>query len=449
MSGEMIESAIRSRRIDVRENNRRFIKMGVVKIDDSSGTKNPLPNHTDAGVNMMGESMGRKVKKVLLRCEEFRALVQSLMDNREVEFFEEVEGKGSVCASELATRIPMVNHPVIIISNSRVNEVRAQVMPKIVIQKSTKFSYKDSKKVPWNYECDVTVSGKEALVSVPKENQKTGSYANDEMYRSRINAQAESAEGEVLTAEQKEQRPFINELINEEEAIEFLRFLKHSEYSMIEQLHKQPTRISVLALLMSSEVHRHALMKALNEAYVASDISVNQLDRLVNNISADNFIFFNDDEIPSRGIGSTKALHITGRCKGSIVSGVLIDNGSALNVLPLSTLNRLPVDSSHMKTCQNVVRAFDRTERKVLGRIEIPLQTGPNTYEVDFIKLKLVTKGRLVTINAEEGIIASITSNAPYMETDEEVVECPFRTLEFVNATFNAEESRIPEPNIF
>ncbi|XP_016747380.1 uncharacterized protein [Gossypium hirsutum] len=471
--------------------------MGVVKVDDSSGTKNPLPNLIDAGVNMIGESMGKKVKenivevkiplkrvwKVMVgrglidsdlvrggetqnycefhhevghkiqRCEEFRALVQSMMDNGEIEFFEEVEGKGSICASESVTRIPKVNHPVIIILRPRVNKVRAQVTLKI-----------------------------EASVSVAKENQKIGSYTNTEKHYGWINAQAESKEGKVFAAEQKEEktvesRPLINEPIKEEEATEFLKFLKHNEYSVVEQLHKQPARIYVLALLLSSEVHRNALMKVLNETYVASDISVNQLDRLVNNINADNFIFFNDDEIPTGGMGSTKALHITTRCKWYMLPRVLTDNRSALNVLPLSTLNRIPMDSSHMKTCQNVVRAFDGIERKVLGRIEIPFLIGPNTYGVDFIvmdikpsyncllgrpwihsagavpsslhqKLKLVSEGRLVTINAKEGIIASITSSTLYVETDEEAMECSFWTLEFVNATFIVEGNRIPVPKI-
>ena len=154
-------------------------------------------------------------------------------------------------------------------------------------------------------------------------------------------------------------------------------------------------------------------------------------------------------------MGSTKALHITARCKGHILPGVLIDNGSALNVLPLFTLNRLPIDSSHMKTCQNVVRAFDGIERKVMGRIEIPLLIGPIVYEVDFIvmdikpsyncllgrpwihstgavplslhqMLKLVSDGRLVTIKAEEDIIAAVSNEMPYVETNDESVECSF-----------------------
>ncbi|MFQ6668457.1 hypothetical protein Gotur_034100, partial [Gossypium turneri] len=119
-------------------------------VDDSSGTENPLPNHSNAGINMVGEGTRKKVKEnIVQRCEKFRALIQSMMDNREIKFFEEVEGKESICASESETMIPKVNHPVIIISRPKVTEVRAQVTPKIVIQKSTKFLYKDSKKVPW------------------------------------------------------------------------------------------------------------------------------------------------------------------------------------------------------------------------------------------------------------------------------------------------------------
>ncbi|XP_016679066.1 uncharacterized protein [Gossypium hirsutum] len=39
----------------------RLITMGVVKVDDSFGTGNPLPNHTDSGVNMMSENEGKRV----------------------------------------------------------------------------------------------------------------------------------------------------------------------------------------------------------------------------------------------------------------------------------------------------------------------------------------------------------------------------------------------------
>ena len=42
-------------------------------------------------------------------------------------------------------------------------------------------------------------------------------------------------------------------------------------------------------------------MKVLNQAYIAHNILVDKLDHLVKNIVMDNFISFNDDEIPLNG----------------------------------------------------------------------------------------------------------------------------------------------------
>ncbi|XP_016737996.1 uncharacterized protein [Gossypium hirsutum] len=447
----------------------KLLEMGIIKFDESFGGENPLPNHADKGVNAVIENAGKRVRMTMVEvrtslrevwkeimkrglitqssrnrpqkignyCEfhdekdheiqehdEFRALIQELMDNKELEFFEYVEERDKPAA----------------------------------------FPYKDSKRVPWSYNCNVTILEGKNQVNTQGEAQDVGFHTKANLVR-----------GKSLL-KQGEELP-VQEPIAENEAKEFLKFLKHSEYSVVEQLNKQPARISVLTLLLSSEIHCNALMKVLNETYVANDITVNKLDRLNNNISADNFISFSDDEIPSGGRGSTKALHITTHCKGYTVSGVLINNGSALNVLPLSTLNRLPIDNSHMKSCQNMVRAFDGTERKVMGRIEVPLLIGPNTYEVDFLvmdikpsyncllgrpwihatgalpsslhqKLKLIMEGRLITINVEEDIIASVTSDAPYIEKDDEALECSFRSLEFVNATFIIEGSKILIPKV-
>ena len=49
------------------------------------------------------------------------------------------------------------------------------------------------------------------------------------------------------------------ELVTEEEANEFLKFIKHSEYSIVEQLHKLPAKISLLALMINSDPHREAV----------------------------------------------------------------------------------------------------------------------------------------------------------------------------------------------
>ena len=115
--------------------------------------------------------------------------------------------------------------------------------------------------------------------------------------------------------------------------------------------------------MLSSEKHRDALLQVLNQTFVPDNISVGKLDRIVGHIAADNYITFSDDEIPEGGMGSTKALNITTHCKGYVLPGVLLDNGLALNVMPMETLQRLPIDSSHIKPWHSSVRAFDGTQR--------------------------------------------------------------------------------------
>jgi len=147
--------------------------------------------------------------------------------------------------------------------------------------------------------------------------------------------------------------------VNEPE--EFLKIIKQSEYSVVDQLNKTPARISLLALLLNSESHRESLLKALSQSYVSRNISVVDMDHIVGSIGAVNYITFTDDEIPTGMRGIPKALHITARCMGYTMARVLIDNGSALNVMPLRSLQRLPVDLSYIQSSNLIVRALAYT----------------------------------------------------------------------------------------
>ena len=182
----------------------------------------------------------------------------------------------------------------------------------------------------------------------------------------------------------KKGKESLNEPVTEAEANEFFKFIRHSEYSIVEQLHKLPAKISLLALMLSFEPHREAMLKVLKQAYIPHNALIDKIDRLVGNIMMDNYISFSNDEIPPNGRGSTKALYITTKVKGCTLPKVLIDNGSLLNAMPLSTLMRLPVDKSYMKHTKTVVRAFNGTRREMTGEIELEVQIGPCTFNIEF-----------------------------------------------------------------
>ncbi|KAA3481390.1 hypothetical protein EPI10_021760 [Gossypium australe] len=344
--GHSIENCTASKKLI-----KRFFKMGIVRFDDPSRanvTGNPLPRHPNQGVNTIIESGSKRTKIDVTETSRAR---------REEKFVPQRKDQWRKFTRSITQMI---------IYRPRSNEAGTQATLKVIIQKLVIFPYKDRKRVPRNYDCNVMIPGEENSVGTSEEGQDIGFFSRSGRCYDPVSARIEPIKGKTLAIEHKKEKiarfeSLVNEPVTENEAKEFLKFLKYNEYSVVEHLHKQPARISVLALVLSSETHRSALMKVLNETSIIDNISVNKLNCLVNNLSAGNFIFFNDDEIPPWGMGSTKALHITTYCKGYTLQGVLIDNGSALNVLPLSTLNRLSVDSSHMKTCQNIVRAFDGT----------------------------------------------------------------------------------------
>jgi len=67
-----------------------------------------------------------------------------------------------------------------------------------------------------------------------------------------------------------------------------------------------------------------------------------------------------------------------------IMAKVLIDNGFSLNIMPKSTLEKLPFNASHLKPSSMVVWAFDESHREVRGEIDLPIQIGPHTSSCHF-----------------------------------------------------------------
>ena len=51
----------------------------------------------------------------------------------------------------------------------------------------------------------------------------------------------------------------VNKLVSDEKASEFLKLVKHNEYSIMDQLKKTLLMISLLLLVLSSELYRNAL----------------------------------------------------------------------------------------------------------------------------------------------------------------------------------------------
>ena len=118
---------------------------------------------------------------------------------------------------------------------------------------------------------------------------------------------------------------------------------------MIQQLNKSPAQISILPLLLSSEVHREALLKVLKETHVPTNITDSSFKGMVSLVLATNQVSFSDYELPLEGKDHTLAMHIVVKYEDMIVARVITDNGSALNICSMTTFKCLKVDMSLIK----------------------------------------------------------------------------------------------------
>ena len=82
-------------------------------------------------------------------------------------------------------------------------------------------------------------------------------------------------------------------------------------------------------------------------------------------------------------------MHIMVKCEDMIVSKVLIDNGSSLNVCPMSTIEHLKVDTSLIRPTTMIIRAFGGALQKVQGEIKLMIGVGTRSFMVNFQVIKV------------------------------------------------------------
>ncbi|GKV11352.1 hypothetical protein SLEP1_g22616 [Rubroshorea leprosula] len=162
------------------------------------------------------------------------------------------------------------------------------------------------------------------------------------------------------------------------------------------------------------EAHLDALLKVLKEAHVPKNIDTQKFRIVVGAILTPNYINFTNDEIPDEGNGHPKALYISIQCRMMNVPYVLIDNGSALNVIPMTIFKQLKVDESHINQCNTVVRAFDGTRRNVIGKIELLVEI----------------------VNGEEEHVIRKATTIPYLGVDPGTYESSYHLMECAAASY-------------
>ncbi|XP_071939079.1 uncharacterized protein [Coffea arabica] len=264
--------------------------------------------------------------------------------------------------------------------------------------------------------------------------------------------------------------PPIKPTVTEKEAVDFLKRLQRSEYNIVEKLSKSPAQITMLDLLFSSDVHRDALIDVLTRTQIPRDISVDNFSNVVGSVLFNKQIIFSDDELPTEGIGHNRALYITVRCNGKMLPKVLIDNGSALNICPWSTLEKLGLQDVKLRPSGTMVRGFDGAQRGPIGEADLVIEIGPAQFQINcqvmnfpsiynillgrpwiyksgavpsslHQLLKFVVNDKLITIFAEENCLV-ITDSGVKEEGSQSVTMSPHSTSDIVSVSWITTEEQ-------
>ncbi|XP_058755175.1 uncharacterized protein LOC131628350 [Vicia villosa] len=397
-------------------------------------------------------------------CDKVKRGVQQLMDNAYLQF-ERVRHPEIVENEVNVASIPYILAKIPIPARA----------PPLVITLPGPVPYNSEKAVPWNYGGEVFYQGAKYEIKIPVEKEdvdnvvgigrmtRSGRIFNPPQNTRDDNTEAPAqAKGKRVVEDTVDQWKSSNsEDTVAKEMEEFLKIIKKSEYKVVDQLSQTQSKISILQLLLCSETHRNALLRLLSTAFVPPDISVNQLEGVVSNINAGNGLGFTDADLPSEGRNHNRALHISVECKGTMLSRVLVDNGSSFNVLPKSSLMRLDYSGVEIRPSELTVRAFDGSKRSVFGEVDLPIMIGPQLFTITFFvmdihpsyicllgrpwihaagavtstlhqKLKFATQGKIVTICGEEEHMISHLASFRYIEVEGEVHETPCQAFEAV-----------------
>ena len=97
---------------------------------------------------------------------------------------------------------------------------------------------------------------------------------------------------------------------------------------------------------------------------------------------------FSDDDLPPKVSSHVRPLLIDIACLGRTVPSILLDNGSALNVCPLVTTIALGFSLSDFEPSTQTVRAYDGTQRTLMGTLSTHVMIGPVRYSLLFQVLR-------------------------------------------------------------
>ncbi|KAI5409341.1 hypothetical protein KIW84_054950 [Lathyrus oleraceus] len=292
-----------------------LMRCGILSFKDSGPnvTKNPLPEHGKS-VNMVQGFPGKYKFKYVIHIRQSLVELHRLLYDGTIEILQNRNVDEDEPEVNVISPVFKIPEPVVI----RYDGSKQKVSPSLVIKPAGPVPYSSDRAVLFRYNPVAVEDGKEvslpssSVVSiadvsgltrsgrvflVPKPQAKADSVVRP--VGNAVNPPNPTLAVAKPSSVQKTLTSSVgpSSIVNDD-CDEMLRLIKKSEYNVVDQLLQTPSKISVLSLLLNSEPHREALQKVLGVAYVDHDVTIEQFDSIVANITACNTLSFCDADLP-------------------------------------------------------------------------------------------------------------------------------------------------------
>ena len=136
-----------------------------------------------------------------------------------------------------------------------------------------------------------------------------------------------------------------------------------ASYSILNQLQRTNTQISIFELLKISSAHRQILDKALTKENVPQDLDLEQFQSMVGHLTSPYYMSFFEEDDNLLSHPHNQPLHIEVMIHQKHVRQVFIDNGIGLDIVSATLVRKLDyfeesIDSHHKIT----IKEYDEVE---------------------------------------------------------------------------------------
>ncbi|KAF7149768.1 hypothetical protein RHSIM_Rhsim02G0166900 [Rhododendron simsii] len=161
------------------------------------------------------------------------------------------------------------------------------------------------------------------------------------------------------------------------------------KYDVLTHLKKIPALVSIYDALMMSPELRKSLSYALsNPDDFCKEVQEKGQESTITCLST---IAFGDEDMYAETPDHNQPLFITGLILDTKISRVLVDGGSAVNLLPKRALGIIGVRLSQLRPCHLVIQGFNQNEQRPMGKIKLRTKFGGIEEDTEFLVIDVDT----------------------------------------------------------